>query len=147
MWRANFFHDGYTQAGYVGPAPRLHGALRFSYRPALVEERSQLFDAARQLSAHLFDCHLARFLGQKLVDWDLADAQGRPIEPTAEALLRLPPELFVKLGEIILGTSASDVDPDWPAETREQILAEATEATLTGRPIGEVRQEHDEKNC
>jgi hypothetical protein len=147
MLRANYFHDGYTQAGFIAAVPLLHGPLRFTYRPALVEERSQLFDVAGQLSAHLFDCHIAQFLAQKLVDWDLVDADEQPVAPSAEALLRLQPELFVRLNQIILGTVASDIDPAWPLETRDRLLDEMAEAALAGRSIGEIREEHDEKNC
>ncbi len=53
MIAANYFHDGYTQSGFIAAVPRMHGELRFTYRPALVEERSQLSEAARQLKPHL----------------------------------------------------------------------------------------------
>jgi len=146
MSRADYFHDGYTQRALIAAVPRLHGTLRFSYRPALIEERSQLYDVAGQLNAHLFDCHVARFLAQKIVDWDLVDAQGQPVPASAEALLRMQPELFIKLNQIVLGVAASDIDPTWPAETRDRLVDEQAAAALAGRTIGEIREENDEKN-
>jgi hypothetical protein len=146
MSRADYFHDGYTQKGFVAAVAALHGPLRFTYRPALIEERSQLYDAAAQMNSHLFGCHIAQFLNQKLVDWDLIDIHRRPVAPSAESLLRLHPELFVRLNQIILGTVASDIDPNWPRETQDRLLDEKAEATLSGRTIGEIREENDEKN-
>ena len=147
MLQSDYFHDGYTQRAFIAAVPRLHGTLRFSYRPALIEERSQLHDAAGQLSSHLFDCHVARFLAQKIVDWDLTDVRRQPVGPTAESVLRMQPELFAKLNQIIFGTAPSDIDPNWPAETRDRLLDEQAEAAAAGRTIGEIREEHDEKNC
>ncbi|HEX4147206.1 MAG TPA: hypothetical protein VHY91_27160 [Pirellulales bacterium] len=147
MSQADYFHDGYTQSALIAAVPRLHGALRFTYRPALIEERSQLYDAAGRLNSHRFDCHVAQFLAEKIVDWDLVDARRQPVPLSAEALLRIQPELFIKLNRIILGTAASDVDPDWPAETRDRLLDEQAAAELAGRTIGEIREENDEKNC
>jgi hypothetical protein len=147
MLRADYFHDGYTQSAFVAAVPRLHGALRFTYRPALVEERSQLYDAAGQLSAHLFDCHVAQLLASKIVDWDLVDARRQPVAASAAAVLRMQPELYVRLIQIVLGIAASDVDPTWPPETRERVLDEKAEAAAAGRTIGEIREENDEKNC
>jgi hypothetical protein len=146
MSRADYFHDGYTERAWIAAVPGLHGALRFSYRPALIEERSQLYDAAGQLNAHGFDCHVARFLAQKIVAWDLVDAHGQPVPTAAETLLRIQPELFIKLNQIILGVTASDIDPNWPAETRDRLLDETAQAALAGRTIGEIREENDEKN-
>jgi len=147
MERANYFHDGYTQQGFIAAVPLMHGSLRFSYRPALVEERSQLSEAAGRLRAHVYDAHVARFAAQKIVAWNLVDANAREVKVSAEALLRLQPELFVKLHRIVLGWVPSDVDPAWTAEERERVTEEEAEAALAGRVVGDVRQEHDEKNC
>jgi hypothetical protein len=146
MIRANYFHDGYSQSGYVAAVPLMHGSLRFTYRPAMVEERSQLTDAARQLKSHLYDRHAAVFTAQKIVLWDLTDQRGREVPISAAALLRMQPELFVKLHRIVMGWIASDVDPDWPQETQERALDLEIESALAGRLVGEVCREHDEKN-
>jgi hypothetical protein len=143
---ANYFHDGYTQVGFIAAVPRMHGPLRFSYRPTLVEERSQLSDAAATLKSHLYDRHVAAFLAGKLVDWDLTDVRGRPITSSGEACLRLHPALFVKLHRIVQGWIPSDVDPEWPEAMAARALDDETAAALAGRPVGELREERDEKN-
>lgn len=145
MFRANYFHDGYSQDGYVAGVPLVHGALRFTYRPAMVEERSQLTDAARRLKSHLYDRHAAAFTAEKIIAWDLTD-RDRDVPVSAEALLRLQPELFVKLHRIVAGWLASDVDPSWPAEVRDGALEVELAAALEGRPVGDVQRERDEKN-
>jgi hypothetical protein len=147
MFAANYFHDGYTQCGFIAAVPLVHGALRFTYRPALVEERSQLGDAARQLRSQLYDRHAAAFTAHKIVEWDLADSRGRAVPVSAEALLRLQPDLFVRLHKIVAGWMATDVDPAWPRDTKDRALEDQLESALTGRSVGEVRQERDEKNC
>jgi hypothetical protein len=146
MIGANYFHDGYTQSGFIAAVPLMHGSLRFTYRPALVEERSQLSDAAAALKSHLYDRQVAMFTAQKIVLWDLNDAEGREVAVSAEALLRLQPGLFVKLHRIVLGWIPSDIDPAWPAETMDRALDDETEAALAGHSVGELREEHDEKN-
>jgi hypothetical protein len=146
MNSVRYYHDGYTESGYIAAVPRLHGALRFAYRPALIEERSQLLDAAARLKAPLYDRHLAVFVADKLISWDLEDAVGTEVPIAAESLLRTQPELFAKLHRIVLGARASDVDPAWPSETKHRLFDDETEAALIGRAIGEVRAERDEKN-
>jgi hypothetical protein len=143
---ANYFCDGYTQPGFIAAAPRLHGELRFTFRPALVEERSQLVDAAGRLKSDAYDRQAAAFLAQKLVAWELVDGEGRGVAVSAAALLRLHPELFVKLHRIVLGWMASDVDPRWTEEAIERAAEEQYESALSGKSVGEVRQERDEKN-
>ncbi len=147
MLAVNYFHDGYTRSGYIAAAPRLHGDLRFTYRPALVEERSQLGDLARRLKPHLYDRHAAAFTAQKLVDWDLVDARESPVPISGETLLRLQPDLFVKLHQIVSGWLASDVDPAWSDDDRDRELNDELDAAVAGRVIGDVREERDLKNC
>ena len=146
MIRSSYFDDGYTRPGYIAAMPLMHGGLRFTYRPALVEERSQLNDAARQLASHLYDRHVAAFTSEKLVLWNLIDSHDEPVPISPRALLRLHPEVFVKLNRIVLGWIASDIDPEWPQETRDQEGEDELAAVLTGVPVGESREEHDAKN-
>ncbi len=143
---ANYFHDGYTQCGFIAAVPMMHGSLRFTYRPALVEERSQLSDAAAALKSHLYDRQAAMFTAQRIVLWDLTDVEGDEVAVSAEALLRLQPGLFVKLHRIVLGWIPSDVDPAWSEDIQDRALDDETESALSGHSVGELREEHDEKN-
>jgi hypothetical protein len=142
----SYIHDGYTQEGYIADVPRLHGALRFAYRPSLVEERSQLADLAARVRSQAYDRYLATFIADKLVSWDLQDCNGADVPIAAESILRLQPELFGKLHGVVLGRQASDLDPCWPTDAESRLFEAETEAALTGRTIGEVREEQDEKN-
>jgi hypothetical protein len=142
----NYLTDFCTRPGYVAAAQQLHGPLRFTFRPALTSERSRLAEVAGEMQPEAFDAHAATFLAGKLVRWDLQGDQGQPIAVSDEALLRLQPELFVKLYSVVLGASASDIDPDWHDDEREEHHAEVQRAEQTGRSIGEVREEGDEKN-
>lgn len=146
MFCASYFDDGYSQSGYIAAVPRLHAVLRFIYRPALIEERSQLVDAARKLNGPQYDRQLAKFSAEKILSWDLTDARQQPVPVALATLLRLQPELFVKLHHVVLGWVASDVDPAWPTVTRERLLEESTAAQLSGQSIGNVCSEGDEKN-
>jgi hypothetical protein len=146
MLRTSYFDDGYTTPGFVAPVARLHRGLRFTFRPALIEERSQLNDAARQLAGPLYDRHVAAFAADKLVTWELMDREQQPVPIATASLLRLHPDVFVKLSRIVLGWTASDVDPTWTAETHERVEDEALAAALTGHSIGEAREEQDVKN-
>jgi hypothetical protein len=143
---SNYFHDGYTQSGFIAELPLMHGSLRFTFRPALVEERSQLSDAAAALKSHLYDRQVAKFTAQKIVLWDLIDVEGREVAVSAEALLRLQPALFVKLHRIVLGWIPSDIDPTWPPESLDRALDDEIESVQTGQSVGELREEHDVKN-
>ena len=142
----SYFYDGYTRDGFVQAAPLVHGELRFRYRPALVEERSQLVDSAAIAKSDAYDRQAAAFMAQKIVAWSLVEQHGREVHVSAAALLRLQPELFVKVYRVIMGWAASDIDPRWPLEAVSEVAAEELAAAVQGRSVGEIAEEHDEKN-
>lgn len=147
LTRLNFTpDDGYTEPGYIQPLPHVHGEFRFTFRPTLVEERSQAMEAAGQLKADACDRAAASQIVQKLVTWSLVDARQRPVPITAKNVLRLKGRLFDRLYGIILGTEASDTDPLWRDEDKREHEERRLESALTGRPFGLVREEADEKN-
>jgi len=146
MRETSYFHDGYTQPGFIRAVPLLHGELRFTFRPALVEQRSQLVDAAGRLKSDAYDRHVATFLAEKLVGWDLADESGRDVAISATNLLRLHPEVFIKLHRIVLGWIASDIDPRWSDDDQQDVVEDQYESALAGQTVGEARQERIEKN-
>jgi len=146
MPSANFIADGYTQPGYVQPVARLHDALRFRFRPVLAEERSRLTDSAQSATATGYLRQVAALLAEKLVDWDIADPLGNEVEISPANVLRLHPELLLKLQQIVLGAVASDLDPRWPDEQINRLADEELAATAAGCSIGEARQRESEKN-
>ena len=143
---ANFIADGYTQPGYIQPVDRLHNALRFRFRPVLADERSRLTDTAPTTTAAGYLRQVAALLAEKLVDWDIADPLGNAVDVSPSNVLRLQPELLLKLQQIVLGVMASDLDPRWPDEQINRLAEEDLAATAAGCSIGEARQQESEKN-
>jgi hypothetical protein len=143
---ANFIADGYTQPGYVQPVERLHNALRFRFRPVLAEERGRLADMASTATAAGCLRQAAALLAEKLVAWDIADPLGNDVDISPANVLRLQPELLLKLQQIVLGVVASDLDPRWPDEQVNRLAEEELAAAAAGCSIGEARQQESEKN-
>jgi hypothetical protein len=143
---ATFIADGYTQPGYIQPVDRLHDAMRFRFRPVLIEERSRLSDLATTVSSAGYLRQMAALLAEKLVTWDVTDHLGNEVEVSAANLLRLQPELLLKLERIVLGVLPSDVDPRWSAEQINRLTDEEFVAATAGCTIGEARQQESEKN-
>jgi len=146
MQLTDYFDDGYTRDGFIAAVPRLHGALRFSYRPVLVEQRGELRAAGAKLDSRGCTRHVAAFLTSQLVAWSLVDRRGQPVPVEADRLLRIHPELLIKLQNIVLGFVPSDVDPAWDEPAMQRELDESAAAALSGSTVGEVREERDEKN-
>jgi hypothetical protein len=142
---ANFIADGYTQPGYIRPVERLYDAMRFRFRPVLAEERNRLIDVAGSSIAG-YTRQMAALMAEKMVDWDITDHLGNEVELSAANLLRLQPELSLKLQQIVLGAIASDVDPRWSDEQVNRLAEEELAATVAGCTIGEARQQESEKN-
>ena len=60
--------------------------------------------------------------------------------------MRLQPELFVRLYRIVMGWAGADPDPRWSDEQVDGSANEELVSALSGKTVGEVRQETDEKN-
>ncbi len=146
MKRCNYLADGYTQPAYLKGVPNLYEDLRFTYRPAVIEERSQILANFSTTKPDAFDRKVALFLAQKIKSWDIVDPPGQDVEVTAAAILRLPPELFQKLWQVVGGFEACDTDPDWPADAIERADAELFESALSGSTIGAARETLERKN-
>lgn len=142
----NYFPDGYTQSSYIAAVPRLHDELRFAYRPVLIEERNELAALAQGPSRTSYARHAAALIAERLIEWNLRDAAADPLEVTATNILRLHPQLFQKLLDVVLGLSPSDIDPTWSEEQTERIVEERELAAAKDISVGEVRQEQAEKN-
>jgi hypothetical protein len=146
MKRCNYLADGYTQTGFLKGLSNLYEDLRFTYRPAVVEERSQILSGYSNSKADAFDRKVAQFLAQKIKSWDVIDQNGQDVAVSAAAILRLPPELFQKVWQVVGGFEACDTDPNWPDDIVGRSDAEELESALSGSTIGEVREALDAKN-
>lgn len=132
--------DGYTEPGYVAERPGLHGELRFVFRPMLVEDQSKIMRALEKASNDGWAVKAARVVADRVREWSLTE----PIK--AEQVLRLKPALFSRLYGIVLGTDASDIDPQWPTEQKAEAVEDDIDALLAGKTAGAAREERNEKN-
>jgi|SRR6516162_9617071 hypothetical protein len=93
-----FIDDGYTREQFIDVAEG--PALRILYRPMLAAERRRLAlqtvrlagrgNAGRQAAARL----VVSAIAARLVEWDLAGADGMPIEIHGDAVAALDPPVF-----------------------------------------------------
>jgi hypothetical protein len=139
-------HDGYNERAYIAEEPRLHGALRFVYRPLRVVTRSRHLQAIRGLKDDAAELKSAEVFSQLVLEWDLQDKQGNLLDINPSTLAALKPMLFYKLGAILLGDRASDLDPQWEDEQAAAVAQLAATAAVDGTAVGEVRAEGDLKN-
>lgn len=138
--------DGYTEKGFIKATPGLHGDLRFEYRPFLVEERSKLLRQLESLAQEKQDAIVAKTFSERITAWDLQDKDGKEIPVSMNVARRLKPSLFYRLWAIILGTDASDLDPEWSNEQKTDLLESEVEANEGPAPIGVVQEIAAEKN-
>jgi hypothetical protein len=106
-----FIDDGYTKDGHVAAKPGLHGALSFTFRPALPEERLQ-FAQAKDQDGRAYGKRAAQALDRHIIGWDAADGRGNPVEKNQHNLLRLHPTLFVALLEQVMGYEPAEAAAD-----------------------------------
>ncbi len=130
-----YLTDGYTRAGYVAERKHLHPAVRFTYRPMLRQNRSVVFKRIRDDSnPRALDVVYARTIAGQIVAWDLALPDGAPVPLAAEHILRLEPNLFEKLFNIVTGICVTDEDPRWTQSERSDFDAQL-DATLAGTDL------------
>lgn len=140
--------DGYTEHGYIREIPGLSPAVRFKFRPSSHEEIAN-FQHVQRTSKHPQNVvAAAKFVGSKIVEWDLTDANDEPLPKTTRSVLSLKEVLYDRLLAIITGMDSSDVEPGAnPTDAeKEQSIAELLEAEESGKSVAEVRQANDEKN-
>lgn len=139
---SSYIPDGYTAHGYIAAVPRMYGALRFTYRPMPVDERSVLFDMVeRQRDRKKGESMSAKTIQKHLVDWEL-QYDGAEVKPTWENVLRLQPSLFVRLFNIVVGVDASDDDPELTRGEKESELDREFDAYMNV----ETPEDADAKN-
>ena len=103
-----WIQDGLTLDGYIAAEPGLHGELGFRYRPMFIAERSAVQQAiVREPNAKGSEVLAAKKVAQKVLAWEGHDAPA--VSP--EAVLRLHPELNVKLFSVIMMKRPSDPRP------------------------------------
>ena len=147
--RSDYINDGYTEEGFIAAVNtplRLHGELRFTYRPFTVEDRSQLTYGLRNVAPHLHNRKYAIEAAKKLVAWSLRDASDKPVEIKPETVYLIHPALFDRLIDILLGYKGSDIDPLWAESKKDEAVEDQFASALTGTAIGQLTEEANEKN-
>ena len=119
--------DGYTLEAYISARPLLHNAVRIKYRPTPVMERALLIDVSRQVDEKRFAKHMAGWVAEHLVSWDLKirseDGTLTTMPIDAKSVISVKPQLWLRLVNIVCwGTDGGDTDPDW---TDEEALSDA----------------------
>ena len=118
--------DGYTLTRYLRAAPRMYGALRFTYRPVSSKRRAKFRDNARdgETEEQALD-RVAAAVARQLVKWDAVDIKGKPLPTTAASVLLLHPTLQTELAAIVLWSfKGGDVDPSESDGSSDQSLSD-----------------------
>lgn len=106
-----FIPDGYTMTDYIAEVPRLHGAIRFTYRQMVSMEVAVVADAMAKVSGKKSEQLCAAACSRQLISWDITH-NGETIEITAANVNRLQRKAMSKLFAIISGAGPGDIDPD-----------------------------------
>lgn len=143
----DYIDDGYNEKGFVKELENVHGDFRFEYRPVYVSDRQAITTAAKSIT----DDEYIRFIAQKTIDnlgsWSLKQrGTGQPLPVSLEWLLKVKPQLFWRVVDIVTGFGASDTDPTWTkAETDENIRAKV-KASADRAPVSDVKAAEREGN-
>lgn len=116
--------DGYCEPFFIAAVERLHPALRGTFRPMRIDDRARWGDGVNALPAEERIAKTAEALAGQLVSWDLRDRTGQPLIGTVERIRTLKPALYDRLFSIVWGYSPSDIDPQWPQESKAALAAD-----------------------
>jgi hypothetical protein len=143
-----FIDDGYTEKGYIQPLDLVHPAVRFTYRPTLIEERGELRGKiALETKEARREQLTAAALAKHLLSWDVRDKSGNVVPTTANFVLRVKPALFDRLAMIVLfGNEGGDVDPEWTESEKRNHREEELASAVSGDNHADAVQEDREKN-
>ena len=139
------YDDGYTRPGYIAAIDGLHDALIFEYRLLPVLERDKFRLALKRApdqEARLTGAMLAK----QVKSWNVVGENDKPIAITADSMLSLPSACFDKLQLIVFGVWAPDKQPSEATPDEAADYLAELEAAATGRIVGDVIAERDEKN-
>jgi len=147
MKTTHFISDGYDEPGYIAEQPGLFPAMRFTYRPMLAVERDAIAaQSVRRSPKEYHDHFLVPTLADFIKSWDAVDKVGQSKPISAASVRTLRPRLFDRLYSIVCGDSPSDIDPLSTPDEQNEAADMDLLATITGRSIGQAKQEADAKN-
>ncbi len=139
--------DGYTVQGYLRAIPDVFNRpLRFTYRPLPHLDVIELQDSFSKMTRLSYERKCASMMAARLIEWDLVDHKGEPMEICIESVLELGTSTFSRLFEIILGTGATDHDPGWDEGTKDEIAETEWQSVSDNTTPGQAREEANSKN-
>jgi len=133
-----------SRAGYIKAEDGLYNEMRFTYRPVPVRNRQALLEQLKQPQDVYVDLCCA-LLAEHVTEWDI-DEGGNKVPINKQTVSEIVPELWWKLYRIVMGTVASDKDPNWTAEISDKMDRARIEASITGRTVESVLAEETGKN-
>lgn len=140
-------NDGYSEKGFVKGIKNIHGDFRFEFRPMLLEQRLELYKGVEKVPADVFERKAADYIAKNhLISWSLVDGEGKPVNVSPKAILRLKQQLWQSIYNIICGFKASDSDPTWTNEEVSEYDSIIYESAITGESVGEVAEVKHLKN-
>jgi len=129
---SGYIHDGQTRQGYIAEVPRLHPALRFTYRVMLGADRAVITDLIGKSDPKRGETLAAEAIAKYVLSWDLKNEKDESVPVEAKHVLRLHPALGGVLWSIVIGTRAPDALPDESDEESSRASEEAFRAALDG---------------
>jgi hypothetical protein len=141
-----FIDDGYTERGYFREVSGHYPEIRLEYRPLLVAERTDAFDASDKLTPREGQIAAAEIMANRIKWWDLKDRNGNSVPITSETLQKVKPNLFENLWALIAGVSPSAIDPTWEELDKKQHVQDRLKAIAGGTDIGAVKETQNLKN-
>lgn len=104
---SGYIPDGYTETTVIPARKGVHEAVRITYRPATVVERTRCFGNYDKISPDERLSRCTKLLVEHVTEWSL-EHEGRTLPISEATLERLRFELFDALTDIVSGTAEAD---------------------------------------
>lgn len=113
MIESAFIDDDYEREGYISRRPGLHPAVKFSFRPMLMTERSRMLtEQNRAKTPEESETLAAKEIARRIKWWDIENRNGKEVGITPENVIRLQPRVFVSMFSQVIGSEGPDPTPE-----------------------------------
>lgn len=141
-----YIPDGYTTTGFLRGVPGLYPDVSFHYRPLQrLQQQRVMMDLGEGLRGakaietlqHVY----AELICEQIIDWDIQMNSRELVPLKANEALRLQPQLFERLLEVLMGRVPADIPPtDFPQRDilGEQDPKAILHAALDGESVEET---------
>ena len=146
---ANFIEDGQSIQTFVKGIPAKFDDFYCERRPTLPLDRNKTqFTAGKARDAgnpEEIDAAYNGLIASKLTWWNIRDSKGATVEITPANSARLPPDLWDRLVNVVLGFDLGDLAPNAREEEKTKFAA-AIAAEKAGLAPGDAQTEAQRKN-